>query len=175
MNRFIIDHHPTAIAKQLCDQHIVKMPLEEAQMLCTAVRVHAPEFAEEAGIYKTAYLNHPCTQWARETRMNYRYAVRLLKAMNDEYVWRYPVRGDGSKNTGHASMRHYDALVEAEQYIPDETNFVTPHPQCFSGHDDCKTDENWPITAYRKFYIVDKMSFAKYNKGRDMPTWMKEN
>ena len=58
MNRFLIDHHPDAIAKSLCDQHVVKMPLEEAQMLCTAVRVHAPLFAEGNGLYKTAYLNH---------------------------------------------------------------------------------------------------------------------
>ena len=62
MNRFIIDREPEAIAQQLCDQHIIKMVLEEAQMLNTAVRIHAPEFAEEAGLYKIAYLNHPCTQ-----------------------------------------------------------------------------------------------------------------
>lgn len=172
MNRFIIEKTQEEIARSLCDQHIVKMPLEEAQMLCTAVRVHAPDFAEEAGIYKTAYLNHPCTQWARETRINYRYAVRLFKAMNDEYMHRYPLRRDGTANTGHASMRHFDALVEAEKYIPDLYNFMTPHPQCFSGWDECKTDENWPIRAYRAFYALDKMSFAKYKKGRDMPDWM---
>ena len=172
MNRFIIDKEPEAIAQQLCDQHIIKMVLEEAQMLNTAVRLHAPEFAEEAGLYKIAYKNHPCTQWARETRVNYRYAVRLMKAMNDEYMWRYPKRSDGTVNTGHASMRHFDALVEAEKYIPDLSNFKTPHPQCFSGHDDCKTHEEWPIRAYRAFYALDKMSFAKYEKGRAMPEWM---
>ena len=58
MNRFIIDREPEAIAQQLCDQHIIKMVLEEAQMLNTAVRLHAPEFAEEAGLYKIAYKNH---------------------------------------------------------------------------------------------------------------------
>jgi hypothetical protein len=92
--------------------------------------------------------------------------------MNDEYVWRYPKRSDGTVNTGHASMRHFDALVEAEKYIPDTTNFMTPHPQCFSGWDECKTDEEWPIVAYRAFYALDKMEFARYNKGRTMPTWM---
>ena len=50
---------------------------------------------------------------------------------------------------------------------------MTPHPQCFSGHDYCKTDEDYPIEAYRAFYKVDKMSFARYNRGRDMPQWMK--
>ena len=42
MNRFIIEGEPQKIAKSLCDQHVVKMPLEEAQMLCTALWYHAP-------------------------------------------------------------------------------------------------------------------------------------
>ena len=50
MNRFLIEHHPDAIAKSLCDKHIVKMPLEEAQMLCTSLWHHAPEYAEEHGL-----------------------------------------------------------------------------------------------------------------------------
>lgn len=173
MNRFIIDTEPAAIAEQLCDEHIVKMVLEEAQMLNTAVRIHAPEFAEEAGLYKIAYKNHPCTIWARECSMNYMFAVRLMKAMNDEYVWRYPKRSDGSVNTGHASMRHFDALAEAVDYMPNTSNFMTPHPQCFSGLDHLKTDENWPVQAYRAFYKVDKSKFASYNKGRAKPEWMK--
>jgi hypothetical protein len=49
---------------------------------------------------------------------------------------------------------------------------MTAHPQCFSGHDDLKTDEFMPIEAYRKFYIVDKSSFARYNYTQK-PTWMK--
>ena len=36
MNIFYIEKTPKEIAKNLCDKHIVKMPLESAQMLCTA-------------------------------------------------------------------------------------------------------------------------------------------
>ena len=57
------------------------------------------------------------------------------------------------------------------KFVPDTTNFITPHPQCFSGHDDLKTDENFPIEAYRKFYIVDKSRFARY-KYTNKPQWM---
>ena len=53
MNRFIIEFNVEDIAKSLCDQHIVKMPLEEAQMLCTALWHHAPEFAEEQTVICT--------------------------------------------------------------------------------------------------------------------------
>jgi hypothetical protein len=48
----------------------------------------------------------------------------------------------------------------ALEFIPHGS--LTPHPQCFSGHDDFKTDEFFPIEAYRKFYRVDKLRFARY-------------
>ena len=74
MNRFIIEGEPQKIAKSLCDQHVVKMPLEEAQMLCTALWHHAPEYAEEKNLYKPVHQKHPCTLWAMETRTNYFFA-----------------------------------------------------------------------------------------------------
>ncbi len=162
MNRFIVDHHPNAIAKSLCDQHVVKMPLEEAQMLCTALWHHAPEYAEKHNLYKPVHQKHPCTLWAMKTRANYMFAWRLYDAMLDEYTHRY-----GRK---HGCSKHYDALLNGWHHIPEGS--LTPHPQCFSGHDDLKTDEDYPIRAYRAFYQRDKMDFARWNKNRAMPTWL---
>lgn len=165
MNRFLIEHHPDAIAKSLCDQHVVKMPLEEAQMLCTSLWHHAPEYAEEKGLYKPVHQKHPCTIWAMDNQMNYAFAWRLYTSMLYEYTKRY--------NKTHGASKHWAALRDGVKYLPDTTNFCTPHPQCFSGHDELKTDEHWPIQAYRAFYKVDKLRFARYNKGREMPEWMK--
>jgi hypothetical protein len=39
MNRFILSEDPGIAALMHCDKHVVKMILEEAQMLCTAHRV----------------------------------------------------------------------------------------------------------------------------------------
>ena len=86
MNRFIIEDNPDAIARSLCDQHIVKMPLEEAQMLCTAVWHHNPSFAEFADLYKPVHQKHPCTLWAMETRTNFRYAYKLYCSMLMTYI-----------------------------------------------------------------------------------------
>jgi len=162
MNRFILYHHPTDIAESLCDQHVVKMPLEEAQMLCTALWHHAPEYAEKQGLYKPVHQKHPCTLWAMETDENFRFAWRLYDAMLDEYTHRY-----GKK---HGCAKHYTALHTGIQYIP--WGVRTPHPQCFSGHDDLKTDEDYPIKAYRAFYQRDKMDFARWTKNRAMPKWL---
>ena len=162
MNWFIIEKTPHEIAKSLCDQHIVKMPLEEAQMLCTALWHHAPDYAEERDLYKPVHQKHPCTLWAMETRANYMYAWFLYKEMLDEYTIRYQKQ--------HGAGKHKLALLTGADYIP--RGNVTQHPQCFSGHDDLKTDEFYPIEAYRKFYIADKSRFARY-KYTEKPKWMK--
>ena len=164
MNRFIIEHSPISIAQSLCDQHIVKMPLEEAQMLCTSIWHHAPDYAEGHGLYKPVHQKHPCTLWAMENRANYVFAYCLYKAMLHEYSNRY--------NKTHGASKHSDALWEGRWKIP--RGKMTAHPQCFSGHDDLKTDEFMPIEAYRKFYIVDKSKFARY-KYTEKPTWMEND
>tara|TARA_R100001463_G_scaffold20114_1_gene49107 strand:+ start:1209 stop:1712 length:504 start_codon:yes stop_codon:yes gene_type:complete len=163
MNRFLIEDNVDAIAKSLCDQHIVKMPLEEAQMLCTALWHHAPFYAEAWNLYKPVHQKHPCTLWAVETRTNFRYAYKLYCSMLCEYHHRY--------GKWHGAGKHSQAIAGGIDLIPDGK--LTPHPQCFSGLDHLKTDEFWPIEAYRAFYTVDKMKFARYNKGRSMPNWMK--
>jgi len=165
MNRFIIEKTPQEIASSLCDQHVVKMPLEEAQMLCTTLWHHAPEYAEENDLYKPVHQKHPCTLWAMECRMNFMWATNLYVAMLQEYTKRY--------HKVHGASKHYDAIFLGTKLIPNTTNFITPHPQCFSGHDDLKTDEFFPIEAYRKFYIVDKSRFARYNY-TNKPQWLEE-
>ena len=97
-----------------------------------------------------------------ETRANFKYAYELYCSMLCEYHHRY--------GKWHGAGKHSQAIAGGIDLIPE--GLMTEHPQCFSGHDDCKTDEVWPILAYRAFYTLDKSSFARYNKGRDKPEWM---
>ena len=164
MNRFIIEERPRDIAKSLCDQHIVKMPLEEAQMLCTAVWHHRPRYAEEHNLYKPVHQKHPCTLWAQRNRSNYTFAWQLYNEMLNEYTNRY--------GKIHGASKHKDVILQARWLMPwSRAGGITKHPQCFSGHDDLKTKEFFPIEAYRKFYIVDKSRFARY-KYTNKPQWM---
>ena len=80
--------------------------------------------------------------------------------MLQEYTYRY------GKN--HGAGKH-SMLSSWCSHIPEGE--LTPHPQCFSGHDDLKTDEDYPINAYRAFYKRDKVSFARWNKNRVKPDW----
>ena len=164
MNRFIVDEDPKIIAESLCDQHIVKMPLEEAQMLCTTLWHHAPKYAEENDLYKPVHQKHPCTLWAMHSRSNYMYAYTLYTCMLGEYHHRY--------GKWHGAGKHSIALYKGAKFLPELG--ITKHPQCFSGMDELKTDEFLPINAYRAFYRADKLKFARYNKGRGMPAWLGE-
>lgn len=162
MNRFIVDETPEAIAQALCDKHIVKMPLEEAQMLCTAVREHS-EQGDELELYKSAHKNHPATIWVRETRSNYEYGLQLFKAMLNEYTHRY--------GKIHASSRLIKPLEWAAKFIPD--GGLTKHPVCFKYLSDVVKQhpyEQWPIDAYRACYQIDK-PWAAWNKNRAAPSW----
>tara|TARA_R100000805_G_C3550359_1_gene62427 strand:+ start:50 stop:337 length:288 start_codon:yes stop_codon:yes gene_type:complete len=92
------------------------------------------------------------------------YAYRLYYAMLLEYQERY--------DKWHGAGKHIIAIKEGAKYIPELG--LTKHPQCFSGMDELKTDEFLPVNAYRAFYKADKLKFARYNKGRDMPAWLGE-
>lgn len=170
MNRFIIDHHPGAIAKQLCDKHIVKMPTEEAQMLCTTIRQYAPDYADEHELYKTAHPKHPCTIWAGKTRANFMFAYELYEAMLNEYKHRF-MRDHGAGNPSTTNpLASSEHIRYASRFIPEGS--LTPHPECFGEHTHLVTKQPWPVDSYRQYYIVDKMDIALYNNGRDMPMWL---
>ena len=161
MNRFLIEDNPRLIARSLCDQHIVKRPLEEAQMLCTSLWHHAPKYAEEKKLYRPVHQKHPCTLWAMKTRQNYAFAFKMYKEMLDEYTFRYKKQ--------HGASKLWDALYDGTRYIPQGP--LTKHPECFGKYEEFKTDMYWPITSYRKFSIADKNKFARYNNGTSRPEW----
>lgn len=162
MNRFLIERNPQSIAESLCDQHIVKMPLEEAQMLCTALWHHNSEFAFENNLYKPVHQKHPCTLWCMETRANFKFAFMLYWCMLLEYKVRYR-RMHGARKPFHAIMRGMNHIPKGK---------ITKHPQCFGQqYESIKTDEDYPINAYRDFYKLDKLSFARWKHSRK-PYWL---
>ena len=164
MNIFVTDPSPLISAQVLPDKHIVKMPLEETQMLCTTLWHRSPKFAEKHNLYKPVHQKHPCTLWAMKNQSNYEFAWSLLGHMLYEYEDRFKKK--------HGCSVHYLTLQKGIELMP--KGKLSPHPQCFSGLDHLKTNESMPIEAYRKFYIVDKSRFARYNYTQK-PQWMEEH
>jgi hypothetical protein len=158
MNVFVLHDTPETAAQMLCDKHIVKMTLETAQMLSTALHRHGVTFA---GQYRPTHRNHPCTLWAGETRSNFEWLVRHGLALGREYQIRFH---NGALGRHHAS-RHviYDAGQHAAA-VPagPRTPFAMAMPAHLRSAD--------AVLSYRVYYASGK-DFARWEKGRDQPTW----
>ena len=158
MNIFYFYDCPVLSAQAQPDKMLVKMPLETAQMLCTAHReLDGDEYAEEVGLYKRAYWNHPCTVWARESSANYFWLYKHFLALGKEYTFRY--------GKTHNSV---DKLARALFKQPDNIKRIGMTPLAQAMPDKYKNDD--PIKAYRD-YCINEKHYAKWEKGRAMPNW----
>lgn len=86
MNIFVTSDSPIVSASNLDQKRLVKMILETGQLLSTAVRVNG---ADHIALYKVAYLNHPCSRWARSTQGNFLWLSVHGLAMCDLYRKNY--------------------------------------------------------------------------------------
>lgn len=85
MNIFVTSECPVECAKFLDDRRCIKMVLETAQLLCTAINMRGLTSAP----YKSTHINHPCSVWARESVGNYHWLVEHFEALCAEYTERY--------------------------------------------------------------------------------------
>ncbi len=78
MNIFVLDKDIRKCAEYHCDQHVVKMIRESAQLMCTAMNkkgMHTP--------YKSAHANHPCVLWVERSFENFLWLKVLATALNE--------------------------------------------------------------------------------------------
>lgn len=84
MNIFVTSPDPYACAQYLDDKRVVKMVLETAQLLATAINENGGKAS-----YKSTHINHPCTVWARDCRANYVWLLHHFDALCMEYYKRF--------------------------------------------------------------------------------------
>ena len=148
MNIFYLSTCPIESAQMQCDKHVVKMILETAQLLSTAL--HSWSFEAP---YKPTHKNHPSAVWARKSEQNFSWLSKHFEALCEEYTRRY--------NRIHKSSQH-SAYFTA---LADYTKASTP-PQCMP--DDCKQPDT--VQAYRQYYRIHKAYMAKW-KLNNTPKW----
>lgn len=85
MNIFVSDFCPKESAKNLDDKRLVKMILESAQMLCTAINLAG----NGQSPYKSTHRNHPDTIWVRTSYENYSWLLEHFVALCKEYTNRF--------------------------------------------------------------------------------------
>lgn len=154
MNIFVLDLNPKVAAIQHVDKHVVKMILEYAQMMSTAVRMSGLDSG-----YKIAYKNHPCTIWVRQSLSNWIWLGNLSYYLNEEYKFRFGHR----HQIDHKSYSVIKSLPFPN--IPDYgyTPFAQAMPNQYKHSD--------PVIAYRSYYIGEKSHIFKWTK-RKTPPWI---
>lgn len=149
MNIFILSESPVIAAQYQCDKHVVKMILESAQMLCSAV----------GGEYRITHLNHPCTRWVRENQSNFRWLGQHAFALCEEYTYRY--------GKVHKSERIILDCYTRANTLPEGE--LTPFPMAMP----VELQSENVVESYRRYYHT-KSSFAKWTR-REVPYWWSNN
>ena len=105
MNLFATDDSPERSARALDDRRVVKMAVEAAQLLSTAMRLRGLRAP-----YRPTHAAHPATRWTGATRGNFRWVVRHLAALGAEYHRRF--------GRVHASARFLPRFANALPRFP---------------------------------------------------------
>ena len=150
MNIFILDEDVKISASYHCDQHVNKMILEAAQILCA---VNSKKGFEVP--YKVTHANHPCTLWAGASLENYLYTMDYAFWLNEEAKRRY------NRKTDHKSW----LVIESLDFPEFAFNDRTPFAKCVA--DEFKNITN-PVEAYRQYYKTKEFSVWKYS---EVPYW----
>jgi hypothetical protein len=152
MNIFYLHQNPKLASKYHCDKHIVKMPLETAQLLCTAHWLTGTEAP-----YKPTHKNHPCNLWLLKSAKNYNWLTKLGKELCQEYTYRY--------GKVHACEKIIDWCIANKPNLP---NVKMTEP-ALAMPDECKTES--AIESYRVYYAMHKKHLHQWSK-RPKPTWL---
>lgn len=181
MNIFVTDKDPVVAAQNQCDKLLIKMILEQAQLLCTAHRMLAgQEYSDvisghrktawilhdivaDSVLYRATHHNHPCSMWIRASDDNYKWGYQHFVAMCDEYTHRY--------NKVHKSD------TRLRQILADFPNAITLGPlvkfvKCMGASPESLAIED-PIEAYRHFYQTKQTRFKMIWTNREKPEWFK--
>jgi hypothetical protein len=155
VNIFVLDTDIQTCAAYHADQHVGKMILESAQMLCTVLNEHGVPAP-----YKSTHVHHPCTLWAGGSLANWQWLRSLALALNEEYRYRFDREED-----------HRSAVVARGLPLPPirdvgRTEFAQAMPEHYRVPGDA-------VRAYRRFYIGEKARFATWTR-RPAPGWFRD-
>lgn len=153
MNIFWLDSDATKAAQMHVDKHVVRMPLELAQLMCTALNEYG---ATNELLYKSTHLNHPCAKWVRESRANFFECLQLFQELLKEYKYRY--------GRTHKCAELLPVFKALGTLVPDAPSTDKP----LAMPDDVKCACH--VRSYRDYYSHYKRELGSW-RGRSIPEW----
>ena len=171
MNLFACDEHPVKAAQALPDKHVVKMCIENAQMLAVALGdqhgLDLGQIRKKDGTFysQRAHYNHPSTVWVRSSYANLAWTIVHGLALCSEYMYRY--------GKIHASViAHLDAKALFHRHTDWQLDFWSLHtPFARAMPEYLKFDESISnIEAYRRYLVFHK-PWAGWKVEDRKPTW----
>lgn len=156
MQVFILDNDMQTSARYYTNKHVVKQPVEIAQILCTCLHIKG---INDERLYKPTHPHHPWVKWCCEDWNNFGWLLVFYHFLSREYSFRY--------NKQHATNKIAN-LCWTVSYFPMPTiSQHTPFPLCMP--DQYKVDD--VVQSYRNYYIGEKSHLFQW-KNRPKPEWI---
>ena len=162
MNIFGIDTDTTSCATYHTDRHIVKMPLETAQMV-SFVYYHKDLWDGEVPNllmnFSAGHDKHPCSLWLRENLVNFLWSCELGIKLIEEYRFRY----DSQKHERCKMIFEWSLDNLPNLPVAEFTPFAKAMPEEYKV--DCS------VESYRNYYRMGKSELHQWTK-RNKPEWI---
>ena len=129
MNIFKTSEDPVECARVLADQHVIKMAVETAQILATALRLHG---VEDENLYRATHKGHPCVLWVSSCRPASEWAFNHGLALCHEYQSRFLKEHGALRQFQVIAIHGFDvipniAMVEAPKCVPEDLRDIPLH------------------------------------------------
>lgn len=108
MNIFATSKNPCVSANFLDTKRQIKMILESAQIMSSALRLNG---CEDIRLYKLTHSKHPCVKWAGASRSNFKWLLKHFKCLHAIYKYKY--------RRTHKSYERLKGIEELIHFIPE--------------------------------------------------------
>ena len=169
MGFIIINDNPTICAMALDDALLNRKIIEVAQTLSVVIRDNPLVNNVPDNLYTICFVSKANKEWVASSNKNFRWAWLYLKALCDEYKYRF--------EETHKCEYVYLVAMNYEHYFPNEdfAPFIKDFSLKTNNYEELMETTN-VFTAYKK-YLTNEWNCGKNIKwtGRDKPVLFEGN
>ena len=165
MNLFVLSESSVEAANALCNKHVIKMCSETANMLLWPFKNMGIElpYSKLGRPLRLSHQNHPATKWTCESEENYKWSRTHFITMLRSYKDRYGRR--------HYAENYAEFISRNEHLLAFLNSKQTPFARCFGKFEEQLQSIEDTVSAYRQYYILDKVNFARWPSEESIPDW----